>query len=471
MGHDSLHPVTNTCDDDFGGWGATAVDALTTAILFEKEDVVKQILTFISELDFTQVAGGSSVQLFEVVIRHLGSMISAHDLLNPSGGSPFSHLVTKDKLLRESLYKQMVSLGGALTCGFSTPSGIPRNWVDPTLCTTDSGHSNTVAGVGSNILEFARLSELTGHGMYVTLARRAEQFLINPHPVDKMPWPGILGSFVKVADGTLMDMKASWGSLADSFYEYLLKAYIYDSVVYEPYLERWKVAVDSTIRYIASHPYGRPEQTLLPYWEGTNLFNVMDSLSWFAGGNFILGGMVTGNQTVLDFGLSIADTGGAMYAMTTTGLGAEFVVWTDDCNTAFAEQYHLSPCNGSNSVQVSGPEFKLRPEVIESWYYAYRATGNPKYQDWAWSAFLALERVCRTESGYSAISDVNAVDGGEKLDKMESFLFAELLKYLWLLHLPDKDANFHVQDSRTGRRNTWVLNTEAHLFKVAGVPV
>ncbi|KAK4554534.1 hypothetical protein LTR86_008388 [Recurvomyces mirabilis] len=466
MGHDSLHPVSNTCDDDFGGWGATAIDTLSTAILFEKEDIVRQIMIFISKLDFAKVTGGSSIQLFEVTIRHFGSMLSAHDLLH----GPFSHLVN-DKTLRESLYTQMVSLGAALSCGFSTPSGIPRNWVDPTKCATDDGQSNTVAGAGSLILEFAKLSEITGHQLYVELAKRAEQHLVDPHPVEMMPWPGVLGSFVRVADGQLMDMKGSWGSLADSFYEYLLKAYIYDSEAYAPYLERWKLAADSTIRYIASHPYGQPQYTFLPYWEGKRLFNAMDSLSWFAGGNFIQGGMITNNQTLVDFGLSIADTGGAMYQMTTTGLGGEFVVWTDDCNDGFREQFHLENCHANNSIQITGAEFKLRPEVIESWYYAYRATKNPKYREWAWSAYQAIDRVCKTGSGFSAISDVNAPNGGKKLDQMESFVFAEVFKYLWLIHLPDHNADFHMQDSRTGKHNTWVLNTEAHLFKVAGPPV
>ncbi|KAK4959838.1 hypothetical protein LTR10_002726 [Elasticomyces elasticus] len=466
MGRDTFHPVSNTCDDDFGGWGATAIDALSTAIMFQNEDAVRRILEFIATVDFTKVTGGSSIQLFEVTIRHFGSILSAHDLLD----GPFAHLV-QEKDLRESLYRQMIELGNVLSCGYNTPSGIPRNWVNPTLCTTDDAHSNTIAGAGSLILEFARLSDITGHRVYVEHARRAEQYLIDPHPEKYVPWPGMLGTNVRVATGELIDDKGSWGSLADSFYEYLLKAYVYDSTAYAHYLERWKLAADSTIRYIASHPVGHPDWTFLPYWDGHKLFNAMDSLSWFAGGNFIYGGMITGNQTLVDFGLTIADTGGAMYEMTTTGLGGEFVVWTNDCNPGYLEDFRLEHCNASNSVQTTGKEFKLRPEVIESWYYAYRATQNPKYREWAWSAFQAIERVCKTESGYSAISDVDAVDGGKKLDQMESFVFAEVMKYIWLIHLEDDKAAFHVMDSRTGSSNKWVYNTEAHPFRVAGQPV
>jgi len=215
----------------------------------------------------------------------------------------------------------------------------------------------------------------------------------------------------------------------------------------------------------------------------------MDAPCWFAGGNFILAGMITGNQTLIDFGVSIADTAGALYQMTATGLGGELVVWTTDCSPSFKARFDLDECNSSNSVQVTSPEYKLRPEVIESWYYAYRATKDLKYREWAWSAFKAIISVCKTESAYSAISDVNAVNGGKELDEMDSGFMAQVLKYVWLIHLDVRDdtaqgrlcirlltrvqdqAPFHVKDSRRGSGNMWVYNTQGHPLMVAGDPV
>ncbi|KAK5686569.1 hypothetical protein LTS10_002689 [Elasticomyces elasticus] len=434
--------------------------------MFENRGAVRQILEHIDSLDFTKVVGGNSIQLYDTTKRHFGSMLSAHDLLS----GPYPHLI-KQKPLRESLYQQMLELGNVLSCGFSTASGVPRNWVDPVFCTTDDANSNTIAGAGSLILEFARLSDITGHRVYVEHAKRAQQYLLDPKPEKYVSRPGLLGSNIRISTGELNGRKGSWGSLSDSFYEYLLKMYMYDSDTYALYLERWKLAADSTIRYIASHPFGHPEWTLLPYWKGENVYNAMDSLSWFAGGNFILGGMVTDNQTLVDFGVSIADTAGALYQMTVTGLGGESLVWVDDCSTDFLANFQLEQCNASNAVQWTDVEYKLRPEVIEGWYHAYRATKDPKYREWAWSAFQAIERVCKTESGYSAISDVNAVDGGKKLDQMDSSVLAEVMKYIWLIHLEDDKAHFHVMDSRTGSSNKWVYNTEAHPFKIAGQPV
>lgn len=153
----------------------------------------------------------------------------------------------------------------------------------------------------------------------------------------------------------------------------------------------------------------------------------MESLSWFAGGNFILGGMVTNNQTLIDYGLSIANTAGAVYNMTTTGLGGEFVIWADTCDA--------DDCDPNHSLQISDTRFRLRPEAIETWYYAYRATRDTKYQDWAWAAFEAINRYCRTDTGFSGIMNVDAEDGGGKSDIQESFVFAEVLKYIYLIHL------------------------------------
>lgn len=155
----------------------------------------------------------------------------------------------------------------------------------------------------------------------------------------------------------------------------------------------------------------------------------MESLSWFAGGSFILGGVTTNNKTLVDFGLQLADTAGAVYNMTKTGLGAEFVYWDPFCNST------ETPCNEDTSLRISDPKFRLRPEVLETWYHAYRATRNTKYREWSWAAFEAINRYCRTPSGFSAISDVDDPDGGDKLDIQESFVFAEVIKYVFLTHL------------------------------------
>jgi mannosyl-oligosaccharide alpha-1,2-mannosidase len=165
-------------------------------------------------------------------------------------------------------------------------------------------------------------------------------------------------------------------------------------------------------------------------WNGPNLQNSIESLSWFAGGNFILGGMVTDNQTLVDCGLSIADAAGAIYNSTQTGLGGEFVTWSTSCETS-----ETNSCDPKDSIRMSDGRFRLRPEVLETWYYAYRATKNERYRDWIWAAFEAINRYCRTETGFSSITNVDAAEGGSKGDVQESFVFAEVMKYVYLSNL------------------------------------
>jgi mannosidase alpha-like ER degradation enhancer 2 len=56
---------------------------------------------------------------------------------------------------------------------------------------------------------------------------------------------------------------------------------------------------------------------------------------------------------------------------------------------------------------------------------------------------------CRTETGYAALRSVETM---EKRDAMESFFFAETLKYLYLLYAPKPTLDLHAV----------VFNTEAH---------
>lgn len=73
---------------------------------------------------------------------------------------------------------------------------------------------------------------------------------------------------------------------------------------------------------------------------------------------------------------------------------------------------------------------------MESFYYAYRATGDQQYRDWAWNAFVAINSTARVGSGFAELQDVNAADGGGFNDFQDSFWFAEVLKYSYLIHAP-----------------------------------
>ena len=58
------------------------------------------------------------------------------------------------------------------------------------------------------------------------------------------------------------------------------------------------------------------------------------------------------------------------------------------------------------------------------------------YQDWAWEAFVAINATTRVGQGFSEISNVDVANGGSFENVQESFLFAEVLKYSYLIHAP-----------------------------------
>ena len=98
--------------------------------------------------------------------------------------------------------------------------------------------------------------------------------------------------------------------------------------------------------------------------------------------------------------------------------------------------------------------YKLRPELIESLFYSWRITHDVKSKMVAWEIFKAIQKYCRTESGYTTIQQTSS-----KIivyDNMQdSFFLSETLKYLYLIF---SDDDFFSLDD-------YVFTTQAHPLK------
>ncbi len=53
FGQDDLNPLSNTCDQDLFGWGASIIDGIDTAIVMNLTDIVKSQLAQIAKIDFS----------------------------------------------------------------------------------------------------------------------------------------------------------------------------------------------------------------------------------------------------------------------------------------------------------------------------------------------------------------------------------------------------------------------------------
>ena len=140
---------------------------------------------------------------------------------------------------------------------------------------------------------------------------------------------------------------------------------------------------------------------------------------------------------------------------------------TETCH----ESYDRSPTkigpetfefHGNNEfiIPSNSAYYILRPEVVESYFVLWRTTHDPKYRDWAWEAFQAINTQCRMEAGYSGLRNVGIVPPAHD-DTQQSFFLAETLKYLYLIFCDDDVVPL----------DKYVFNTEAHPLGIISTPL
>ncbi len=97
----------------------------------------------------------------------------------------------------------------------------------------------------------------------------------------------------------------------------------------------------------------------------------------------------------------------------------------------------------------------LRPEFLESTYFLYKATKDDFYLQIAKKMIEQLEKHSRVKCGYAAIADLKTK---HKEDRLDSFVYAETFKYLYLMFVEDGeiDMKFDIDD--------FIFSTEAHLI-------
>ena len=196
-------------------------------------------------------------------------IFSGYDLLK----GPYAHLVHDERKV-DALLWQAKALADALSPAFDTPTGIPDNMINilnRTKLTTNGETGLAVAG--SLVLEWTRLSDLMGDPRYAKLVQRAEAYLLQPQFAYGLsePFPGMLGTTLNYTTGQFIDVMGGWNGGTDSFYEYLLKQWVYSPEHFDLYRHRWQMAANSTWRYLTSSPSLRPELTFVAGYNGQEL--------------------------------------------------------------------------------------------------------------------------------------------------------------------------------------------------------
>lgn len=363
--------MNNSYQDSRNGWGLTAVDGLDTAIVMEQVDIVNIILDFIPTIDFTKnhavAPDAITTSLFETNIRYIGGLMGAYDLLK----GPFSHLDCNQSNI-DALLTQAETLADTLKFAFDTPTGIPVNLVyleNRTFTNQyqmlDGTYTAGLAEMGTLVLEWQHLSDLTGNPEYGALAQKAESCWFNGPEI----WPGLTGSNFSVSTGAIINDYGGWTGGNDSAYEYLLKMYVYDPVRYENYSARWQAAADSTIAHLIGHPSSRPDLTVASAFTGTQLQNYSEQLACFTGGNFLLGSTVYDRPDYLFYGLAFSEFCANGYRYAASGIGPSQYSWNTSllATANFTNQTALYDRAGwfipDNTAYSQGQT----PEAVESW--------------------------------------------------------------------------------------------------------
>lgn len=396
-GHDDLRPLTKTYHD----WYEqpllmTPVDALDTMILMGLKDEAEKTRQFIlNNLSFDK---DIYVQNFEITIRHLGGLLSSYQL-------------TGDK----RLLALAEDLGTRLLLAFNSATGLPYRFVNLKTGKVRDPLTNP-AEAGTLLIEFGTLSKLTRKPIFYDKAKRA---LVETY---KRRSPiGLVGSTINVETGEWTDKDSHLSGGIDSYYEYLLKCWLlFDD---QDCKRMWLASIAAINRYLADEA-------------GTAL--------WYGHADMASGQRTATSYGALDafFPAVLALSGDLNRARRLQA--SSFKMW----RTFGVEPEQLN----YRTMQIESAGYPLRPEIIESTYYLSRLTGDPQYLRMGEALFDDFVRYCRTETGYAALRNVVSK---EKSDGMQSFLFAETLKYFYLLFALPKVLNF----------KRVVFNTEAHPIK------
>lgn len=393
-GHDELKPLSRGSHD----WHSTSllmtpVDALDTMILMGLTEEADKTRKYIDEnLSFDQ---DIEVKNFEITIRLLGGLLSSYQLTN-------------DKRLLELAD----NLGNRLLPVFNSPTGMPYMFVNLRTGKTRGAESNP-AEIGTLLLEFGTLSKLTNKPIYYDKAKRAVVELYNRRSA-----LGLVGSTINVETGKWSDATSHISGGIDSYYEYLLKSWLlFDD---KDCKKMWESSVKAVNKYLA-------DNTRNGLWYGQADMNTGKRTSTQYGALDAFFPAVLARSEDLDRARRLQDSSYKMW--TTFGIEPEVIDYT--------------------TMKIVSPGYQLRPEIIESAYYLWFYTKDPRYQEMASTFLLSLVRYCKADAGYAALSDVTTKS---KRDSMESYFLAETLKYLYLLFAPRGTLDL----------NSVVFNTEAH---------
>ncbi|CAM9973923.1 unnamed protein product, partial [Hapterophycus canaliculatus] len=116
---------------------------------------------------------------------------------------------------------QAKELADLLLPAFDTKSGIPTPRVNFRTGKNSGGSKSVLAEIGTLQVEFRYLSKITGVQKYADKANRVFDIMHDIKSHD-----GLYPIFINPSSAKPVGSQVTFGALGDSFYEYLLKAWL-----------------------------------------------------------------------------------------------------------------------------------------------------------------------------------------------------------------------------------------------------
>ncbi|RCV27590.1 hypothetical protein SETIT_5G336600v2 [Setaria italica] len=374
---DELRPLSCQGEDSLGGYALTLIDSLDTlALLGDKEKFGAAVEWVGKNVRFDI---NKTVSVFETNIRILGGLLSAH--LIASDYATGMRIQSYD----DQLLNLAADLAQRLLPAFDTPTGIPFGSVNLKYGVDENESKITsTAGGGTLTLEFGILSRLTNNTVFERVTKNSVRGIWSRR--SKL---NLVGAHINVFTGEWTQKDAGIGTSIDSFYEYLLKAYLLFGD--EEYLYIFQEAYKAAMHYLHHDPW----YVEVNMNSGATVWPLFNSLQAFWPGLQVLAGDV--------------DPAIRTHA-------AFFSVWKKYGFTP--EGFNLA----TSTVQNGQRSYPLRPELIESTYWLFKATRDYRYLDVGRDILASLQYGARCPCGYCHISDVET---HKQDDHMESFFLAE----------------------------------------------
>jgi mannosyl-oligosaccharide alpha-1,2-mannosidase len=402
-GHDEVHPVSGTFSEFFVPGhpiGLSIIEALDTLYVMELDAELAAGVAWIEQNLSFDIDGNFHV--FEAIIRVVGGLLAGF-------------LATGN----QKLLALTVDLTDRLLPAFTkSPTGMPYQFVNLHTGAV-SGNTPPLAEIGTNILEFGVLSNITGDPKYFQAAKTAYRAAIAQRSS-----LNLMGTFLNVETGQWADTTdQAPNPPVDSFYEYLWGG--------------WALLGDQE-----SRDWFNLLNTALTKFS----VETFHGNTWYKQVNFRTGALVGRSQSELAsfwgeiLGAAGNPTLGAAYYRSWTAVLNKFPVLPEEIDYT------------TLTATSAGNQF--RPEYVNASFDLFFQTHNPLYANTAWQYFQGMRANARVTNGYTIINDVTTTPMRQG-DLFPAYGFAENFKYLYLIF-----ANSPRFDS-----NNFYLSTEGKVLR------